>query len=182
MGIWGDNTSLSGGIGGSGVINVFNEDASISVVLSPLDNFMAASHISPQPGILEMGIMGNVTSIPKGFSQRTIMYITTSNGINGAVSGWGKTLRNIYDKPDASVARAKDITLQYIGYTTDNGAYYYYNTEPGLDYTQTLVDVKAYADREEIPYAYVLLDSWWYYKGSNGNTIIHHSTIILIPY
>lgn len=55
-----------------------------------------------------------------------------------------------------------------IRFTTDNGAYYYYNTEPGEDYEQTLVAVKAYADKVGLPYKYVLLDSWWYYRGANG--------------
>lgn len=58
----------------------------------------------------------------------------------------------------------------------DNGAYYYYHTEgmlpkrgppytPGKTYEETLIDVKAYAAQEGIPYKYVLLDSWWYYQG-----------------
>ncbi len=33
------------------------------------------------------------------------------------------------------------------------------------DYEQTLVAVKAYADSLSVPFKYVLLDSWWYYKG-----------------
>ena len=31
-----------------------------------------------------------------------------------------------------------------------------------------LIAVKEYADAERIPYKYVLLDSWWYYKGKDG--------------
>ena len=61
-----------------------------------------------------------------------------------------------------------DITLQYLGYTTDNGAYYYYNTEDDLNYEETLIKVKKYADKVNLPYRYVLLDSWWYYKGKNN--------------
>lgn len=44
---------------------------------------------------------------------------------------------------------------------------YYYNTETGKDYEQTLKDVWAYAAQEGIPYRNILLDSWWYYKGVN---------------
>lgn len=50
----------------------------------------------------------------------------------------------------------------------DNGAYYYYQTEPGKNYEDTLIDVKLYADKVGIPYRYVLLDSWWYFKGTNS--------------
>lgn len=59
-------------------------------------------------------------------------------------------------------------------------AFYYYQTEdhqpgkrgppytPGKTYEETLIDVKAYADQEGIPYKYVLLDSWWYYQGEGS--------------
>lgn len=33
-----------------------------------------------------------------------------------------------------------------------SGAFYYYNTEPNKTYEQTLIDVKAEADRLFIPY------------------------------
>ena len=52
--------------------------------------------------------------------------------------------------------------------TQDNGAYYYYQTEPGQTYETTLIDVRHYADQAGIPYRYVLLDSWWYYKGTGA--------------
>ena len=60
------------------------------------------------------------------------------------------------------------VLVHSLGYSTDNGAYYYYLTEPNRTAEQTLVDVSAYAAAQLIPYSYVLLDSWWYYKGSGG--------------
>jgi hypothetical protein len=36
-----------------------------------------------------------------------------------------------------------------------------------MDYEQTLLAVRRYADEVGLPYRYVLLDSWWYYRGSN---------------
>ena len=53
-------------------------------------------------------------------------------------------------------------------FSTDNGAYFYYNTLPNSTYEDTLVAVKGYADSVGLPYKYVLLDSWWYYRGENG--------------
>jgi hypothetical protein len=111
--------------------------------------------------------MGNVSSVPEGYSVSVLMHFG-SQGVNQAMSTWGKVFRGWYNKADANAAREKDITLQYLGFSTDNGAYYYYNTVPGKDYEQTLLDVKADADMNQIPYKYVLLDSWWYYKGANG--------------
>ena len=56
----------------------------------------------------------------------------------------------------------------HTGYSTDNGAYYYYQTEPLKNYQETMLDVKAYHDKLGLPTKWVLLDSWWYYKGING--------------
>ncbi len=47
--------------------------------------------------------------------------------------------------------RYADVGLSYLGYWTDNGAYYY-QVEPGLDEEGTLLAVKAEADATGIPY------------------------------
>ena len=119
---------------------------------------MVASHLSPQPGILQFGISGNVSSIPAHFRLQTIM--AASRGVGTSMRNWGELLRKTYHKQDYATSRAKDVTLQYLGYTTDNGAYYYYNTVPGLNYQDTIFAIKKYADAELLPYKYVLLDSW----------------------
>lgn len=67
--------------------------------------------------------------------------------------------------------RARDVTLQYIGYTTDNGMYYYYHTEGNTTYQDTLSTVHKYSVANSIPYRYVLLDSWWYYRGASTNGV-----------
>ncbi len=167
FGLWDESTSVLGGIGGSGVTCVYDERDETAVVLSPMENVMAMSHYSPTPGTYQMGVMGNVTVVPRDISFKTMMYVGL-DGINEAMAGWGAIMRKYHHKQSAAEARTSDVTLQYLGFTTDNGAYYYYNTEPSKDYEQTLLDVKAYADSEGIPYKYVLLDSWWYYKGKNG--------------
>ena len=79
---------------------------------------------------------------------------------------WGDVLLQKYAKQ--RYAYRRDLAMQKLGYSTDNGAYYYYLTEPNRTAEQTLVDVKRYADAQQIPYSYVLLDSWWYYKGKGG--------------
>lgn len=166
-GEWGSEMILAGGIGGTGVTCVYDQVSSDSVVLSAFENPMVVSHVSTSPGRLQYGIMGNVSSIPANFSVTTVLSVSGS-GVNHAVRNWGKNLRTHYGKQSLDVSRAMDVTLQYLGYTTDNGAYYYYNTEPGQDYGETLVGVKQYADKVGLPYKYVLLDSWWYYKGENN--------------
>lgn len=114
---WTNTTVLVGGIGGSGVTCIFDQQ-STAVVLAPFNNFMVASHVSPEPGHLQFGIMGNVSSVPAKFSLKTMMFFS-SNGINGAMQEWGSTLRSFYGKSNAQMARERDITLQYLGYALD---------------------------------------------------------------
>jgi len=61
--------------------------------------------------------------------------------------------------------------------STDNGAYYYYHTEGAAgrwtnasNMEPTLQGVKQYADEENIPYKYILLDSWWYPKNEQESS------------
>jgi hypothetical protein len=70
-----------------------------------------------------------------------------------------------------------DYTTRYLGYSTDNGAYYYYHKEEDWPVTsnmeQTMIAVHNYSVAAKIPYQYWLLDSWWYYKSKgkpNGVT------------
>lgn len=163
---WNSGLNMTGGIGGTGVLSVF-DGAGTAVVLSALSSPMVVSHVCPAPGRLSYGIMGNVTTVPAGFSTEVVL-TASSGGVNAAMGEWGEVVRSYHGKANATVARQRDVTLRFLGYTTDNGAYYYYHTKADSDYEQTLVAVKEYADALQIPYRYVLLDSWWYYKGSNG--------------
>eukprot|EP01079_Euglenida_sp_SAG-EU17-18_P001622 gene1621-2852_t len=143
----------------------------------------------PTPGILTYGLMGTVTSVPPGHTVGFIMAV--GRGPNHAVRSWGARLSAQYGK---APLEGSDFTTANLGYVcslqlcacwpcplyntyiahkkqdTDNGAYYYYNPEPGKTYDQTLLDVQAYARSEGIPYRHVQLDSWWYIKG-HGNGV-----------
>ena len=51
-----------------------------------------------------------------------------------------------------------------------SGAYYYYHTETGKNYQQTMLDVKAYViDQAKLPVRAFQFDSWWYTRGSGPN-------------
>ena len=116
------------------------------------------------------GPLGSLESIPAAFSLETIV-VAFAGGPTDAVLHWGDQMLTQYEKtrkgPDF------DLTLTYLGYSTDNGAYYYYNTEPDMNYEDTLIAVKKYADSEHIPYKYILLDSWYAHetgkKGGGGS-------------
>lgn len=161
-GIWNSDAIISGGIAGSAPLLLFNEDASATVVVSAFNNFMAHSQFyDPNAHTLSYGLLGSITSVPAGYTLETVLY--AGDGINAGMLGWGDTLLTRYSKQRNAYKR--DFTLRNLGYSTDNGAFYYYNTETGKNYQETLIDVKNYADSAGIPYRYVLLDSWWYYKG-----------------
>ncbi len=185
FGKWNEDTIMLGGIGGSGVVAVYDSQGKNTMVMSAMTNAMTVSHITDNNGVLSYGIMGNVTTIPQNYHIEIIVQFPTnpSQGLTETVYEWGNSMRAVYNKPSTASARERDITLQYLGYTTDNGAYYYYHTEPNKNYEDTLLDLAEYAKNplnheknqiksisqsQSIPYKYILLDSWWYYKGSNG--------------
>lgn len=165
-GLFNNQTSMPGGVAGSGTTCFFSKSHDFAYVFSPFDNVMPLSNLSPEPGVIENGLMGNVSTIVAGSSYTFIL--TSGRNLSDAMSNFGTLLRNFNSKPESKISRVDDLTLNYLGYSTDNGAYYYYNTVPGMDYQDTILAVKKYADSENIPYKYILLDSYWYYRGVNN--------------
>jgi len=158
------STNLPGGLVG-GPITLFSEDLSQTVVISSYNNFMVNSWTMPKAARIDFGLMGSVKLINPGFTLSTIFH-WSSNGIQQGIFEWGSSMRKSYHKLRS---RDEDITLNYLGYSTDNGAYYYYITETGKNYEDTLIDVADAFLADDIPVRYWLLDSWWYYKGkANG--------------
>ncbi|ETN98481.1 hypothetical protein RFI_39015, partial [Reticulomyxa filosa] len=166
FGMWTTDGSemLIGGLDNSGVIALFTEDLSTSMVISPLDNFMAFNlKKNNSTGDVEYGIMGNVSEVPEDFSISFVVSVF-NGGINRAMRQWGSFMLQYYNR-DLENSWDRDFTLQYLGYSTDNGAFYYYHTEANKTYQQTIIDVHSYAVNVHVPYRYILLDSWWYYQG-----------------
>jgi hypothetical protein len=176
VGEWSASSAgIGGGIKGTGPLCVFTADRQIAAVLSPFSNAMAANQqFTPAEAAagaaagagaatLTYGVMGNVTAIPAGYALSTIVSFSAGS-VNAALTRWGDVLLAEYGK-SRDAAWQKDFALQYLGYSTDNGAFYYYTTEQNKTYEQTMLDVHAYARREDIPYRYWLADSWWYFKG-----------------
>ena len=163
---------INDGIKG-GPLTIFNTVGK-AVVISPYNNFMAASlwHDSREGGHVAWGIMSGVNELPKELSYSTVLMF--GPGINQAFQWWGYVLSLQFDAQIAKERRMKidsDLSLHYLGYWTDNGAYYYYHTEAGKSYEDTMLDVKKYVDDNHIPYRYLQLDSWWYPKDDEGGVI-----------
>ena len=154
--------------------------------MSSYSSFVAASQsvadssqAQPDAHVLSYGVMGSISSVPAGFAMETIVY-SSASGVSAAMLGWGDVLLKEYGKQ--RYAYRDDLTMQRLGYSTDNGAFYCCCTPyvaaaarstacvrpPPMNktYEDTLVAVKAYSTAQRLPYAYILLDSWWYYKSS----------------
>jgi hypothetical protein len=103
------NSSFKGGIQGGSPLALFKEGDDgkgiRSVVMSPLDNFVAAALSSPSRNfgaaggpdearkgnrVSAAGVLGSVASIPAGFSHPTVL--VGGHGIDSALLDWGDVL------------------------------------------------------------------------------------------
>ena len=102
---------------------------------------------------------------PNLYVYKTVL--VAGQNITGTMLKWGHLLRMLYGKEDTY--RKSDFSINYLGYWTDNGACYHYNTGNYSNYEEVLTAVKKIADEDGIPFRYLQIDSWWYYKGvGNG--------------
>ena len=130
-------------------------------ILSPASDFMAASLSKSSSGTLQSGFGWQIGSVPQGFAHKTLLVIDT--GINAAFSTWGNMLTALQGK--TRPANDSDVTLNRLGYWTDNGGTYYYHMEGRMSYVDTLAAAKAEFDKYGIGLGYLQLDSWFYPKG-----------------
>eukprot|EP01083_Nonionella_stella_P114908 340133_1 len=167
------SSTLSGGIVETGPLAIFDGDLNNTIVIAPLTDHMAindgVSDGTSSPKAFRLGLVGNISSVAAAQSYQFILTLTRQGGgINTAMLEWGDRELQFHGQRRRGNSHERDYTLQYLGYSTDNGAYYYYYTEPGKNYEDTLIDVKAYHDKVGLPTKWALIDSWWYYKGIAG--------------
>ncbi len=144
---------------------IFFDGGGATFILSPAANFMVASLSTGFRGELTSGIDRSVYSLARGFTHQTLLVI--ENGLNKAFNTWGRTITEGQGK--SRPGNDADAGLTYLGYWTDNGATYYYDYDLTLGYQGTLLAVRDYFRRENIPLGYMQLDSWWYPKGRDGH-------------
>lgn len=163
---------------------VFYDNALNSLVLGATDHFMVGvtgrhgdgatlpraraapptapptAPAEPADPVVFSGIEGLVEELPAGFQFSSLLFVT--RGINRAVVDWCGLLREIHGVPARDPLA--DPFVANLGYWTDNGAYYYYKTEPGMNYAETLLHAARGFRARDVPIRYVQLDSWWYQK------------------
>jgi hypothetical protein len=141
-------------------------------ILSHYNEFMTQTtqHI-PGTSTVSWGPMNTICVLPESYEAKTILVVNKRPSIQASVEQWGKMLRNEHMGSPHRRIHDLDYTTKFLGYSTDNGAYYYYNKEQDHPFThnmeETMTCVSQYAKALGIPYRYWLLDSWWYYKSND---------------
>ncbi len=133
-------------------------------IMSPASNFMVAKMVGDGKTEMGAGLDDRLKEVPAGFDQDCVMVF--AKGIGAAWDLWGSVMQKLAHK--AVPANDSDVLLKSFGYWTDNGADYYYNYDPQLGYTGTLLSLAKRYKQEEIPLGYLQLDSWWYQKSIKG--------------
>jgi hypothetical protein len=143
---------------------MYFDDAGHSFLLSPASDFMVANVHLTGDNEIESRISPRIKNIPRGLAHQTLLVV--ANGMNKAFDTWGHALTDLNGK--TRPANDADPGLKSLGYWTDNGAGYYYDYEPELGYTGTLLAVKDEFAKAGVALGYMQLDSWFYPKGENG--------------
>jgi hypothetical protein len=136
------------------------DDSANAVVISPASHFFVASMIGDGQKQVASGFNPEFHHVPAGFTQQTL--VAFGHGINATWDAWGGALLALQNAKRPS--NEADTLLKYLGYWTDNGAFYYYNYDPQKGYAGTLQALVDHYRQADIPVRYLQLDSWWYYK------------------
>ena len=78
--------------------------------------------VLPDNSTLTYGIMGAVSEIPAGYILETILSVSPEGGVNVPMETWGSLLLAKYGKE--RYAYRRDLAVQRLGFSTDNGAFY----------------------------------------------------------
>ncbi|CAG0917820.1 unnamed protein product [Notodromas monacha] len=165
----------------AGLTVIFDKEGNNSIVISPLDNFMRANtYRNVEADSIHYGVIGTITDIPPRFSLRTL--ITHDNNIRKSIKSWGQMLRQFHGTSEDAPLFDSDLSVTHLGYWTDNGAHYYYQTEEGMDYHDTMVAVVDYYRQIGVPIRYLQIDSWWYFKGQYDGVMNWTAKPDVFPY
>ena len=135
-----------------------------TAVLSAGSDFLVAQMHGDGKALIASGLNPTLTDLPAGFTHTS--WLAVGNGVEATVHQWGEALTRLAGKPRPT--DDADLSVKYLGYWTDNGAYYYYNYDKSKGYAGTILAVAQHYRQEKIPIHYMQLDSWWYQKTQIG--------------
>ncbi len=125
------------------------------------------------------GKSGRLVSLPEGSSQSILLYQGSKGGITSTIKEWGDILqtasqseitsksssatressKSLYEPISLKRPKLQDLTLEKIGYQTDNGAMYCFCHQSNC--SEVLLNEKEYLDSIEIPIAYLSFQGAW---------------------
>jgi hypothetical protein len=134
-----------------------------ALLLAPLDAFheqVLAVPRGPEAAAagLRCGWHGDLDGVPAGFATEWALW--GGPGPRAALEAWGGFLRARHRT--ARPGRYADALLSHLSYWTDNGAAYWYRSEPGLGVAGTLAATAERLRRDGVPFRVFQLDSWFY--------------------
>ena len=134
-----------------------------TLLLAPLDGFHEQIIVPPPDASaaaagVRCGWHGDLAEIPAGF--RTELAVWAADRPRAALEAWAALLRRRHATQRRS--RYADDLVGRLSYWTDNGAVYYYRTEPGCDYTETLSRAVSDLHERDVPVRSVQVDSFFY--------------------
>ncbi len=134
-----------------------------TLLIAPLDRFHEQGIAVPRgpehaaDGV-RCGWHGDLDAVPEGFASEVALF--AGPGPRAVLDAWGGCLRERFATRRPS--RYVDASLGRLSYWTDNGAAYWYRTEPGRDLCETLEEVARTLREADVPIDAVELDSWFY--------------------
>ena len=133
-----------------------------TVLVAPIDRFHdqvlgVASPERAEVG-LDCGWHGDLDRVPAGFA--TEVAVLAGESSRSCIERWGALVRR--RAGTARPGRYADVLGSRPSYWTDNGAAYWYRTEPGHDVPGTLAAAVDDLRAREVPVGAVQLDSWFY--------------------
>lgn len=128
-----------------------------TLLLAPIDNFHDQT-IGLNNGTLRVGWHGDLDEIPQGFA--TEFGVFAASDVRHALDTWGALLQT--RARTVRPGRWSDALASRPSYWTDNGAAYWYRTEPGADVATSIVAAVDDLRANDVAVGAVQLDSWFY--------------------
>lgn len=131
-------------------------------LLAPLDSWheqiIAVDQTDAGVQRLRWGWHGDLDRVDAGFT--TSLGLFTGSGAADVLDRWGRQVRAAAGA--APRDRYRSPVVSHLSYWTDNGAAYWYRTEPGLDLPTTLERTVDAIEAAGVTVGAVELDSWFY--------------------
>lgn len=128
-----------------------------TLLVAPLDAFHDQV-VGLNGGTVRCGWHGDLERVPAGFA--TELAVIAGPDTRTCLQRWGSLL--LGRAGTVRPGRWPDALGSRPSYWTDNGAAYWYRTEPGRDVATSIVDAVTDLRDRGVPLGAVQLDSWWY--------------------